>query len=145
MQVYILHHWFLSVLNIESKYCFYQQYFQLKYLWICELKRKEDFPGIYHCIPIYSHIVHIGERKHILLHFQKLSLRDAVENTCGKAAFLSKLLAVIIIKGFPLFLENDLFFLSNIAYSKTCISLWNNMWTSRNSQLEVFLKCLQNL
>ena len=33
---------------------------------------------------MYHHIIHIGEKQHILLYFQKLALGGALENTCGK-------------------------------------------------------------
>ena len=80
----------LLVLVLLVDFAFYQQNFQLRCLWTCELKQKENFTEIYHCIPIHHLIVHIGEKQHILLHFEKLSLGDALENTCGKSSVFRK-------------------------------------------------------
>ena len=63
-----LYYRFPLVLVLFVKFVFYQQYFPLRCSWICEVKQKVNYTGIYHDIPIYHHIVHIGVKQHILLH-----------------------------------------------------------------------------
>ena len=67
----------------------------------------------------------------------------------GRAAFLLKLLDKRIIERFPIYIENGLFFMMKFAdifkNMHFCVKQDIDLARYRNSQLEVLLKCWQNL